>query len=114
MSPDAGRFRYGLLATASPLHPASSLGERLVPLQHSQPRQDLSFRCYSDRGSLLGKHAPDEVCNPAALFRRGSGLFLNLISHRSDGGKAVEARDPFDVAMLVDGFSIFIGRQIDP
>jgi len=39
---------------------------------------------------------------------------LNLISHRSDGGKPVEARDPFDAAMLVDGFSIFIGRQIDP
>ena len=39
---------------------------------------------------------------------------MNLIGHRSHGGKAVEGRYPFDVAMLVDGFSIFIGRRIDP
>jgi hypothetical protein len=44
----------------------SPLRRRLVPLQDSQPRQDLSFRCYPDRGSLLGKHARDEVCRTLA------------------------------------------------
>jgi len=48
-----------------------------------------------------------------SIFYVRSGASLNLIGDHSGGGSADGLGDVVDVAVLMDGFTVFVGAQFD-